>query len=322
VERSWLTVHVARKRVEADNIVSFELVLAGGGELPAFSAGSHIDVEVRPGMVRQYSLCNPPGERDRYLIAVLREPRSRGGSVAMLDHLDEGQRIHISAPRNLFPLVGEARRIKLFAGGIGVTPILCMAERLANSGIPFSFHYANRSRSRAAFLERIRSSAFAGSVQFHFDDEVGGPMLDLQNAIGAATEDTHLYVCGPAAFIKSVLETAERAGWPSSQLHREYFVSSALEAAAPSGMFSVRIASTGKILTVPSGRTVVDVLAENGIEVPMSCQQGVCGTCVTRVLEGIPEHHDVFMTDEEHARNDQFTPCCSRSKTPLLVIDI
>ncbi len=315
-------MRVARKRVEADNIVSFELVLAGGGELPAFSAGSHVDVEVRPGMVRQYSLCNPPAERDRYLIAVLREAQSRGGSVAMLDQVGEGQQIRISAPRNLFPLVGEATRVKLFAGGIGVTPILCMAERLANSDIPFSFHYANRSRSRTAFLERIQSSAFAVHVHFHFDDEAGGQMLDLQSAIGAATEGTHLYVCGPGAFIKSVLGTAERAGWSSSHLHREYFVSSELDAAATSGTFSVRIASTGKTLTIPAGRAVIDVLAENGVDVPTSCQQGVCGTCVTRVLAGIPEHHDIFMTDEEHARNDQFTPCCSRSKTPLLVIDI
>jgi vanillate O-demethylase ferredoxin subunit len=322
VERSWLTVRVARKHVEADNIVSFELVPAAGGELPAFSAGSHIDVEVQPGLVRHYSLCNPPAERDRYLIAVLREPKSRGGSVAMLDQVKEGQQIHISEPRNHFQLVGEARRFKLFAGGIGVTPILCMAERLANSDIPFTFHYANRSRGRTAFLERIQSSVFASHVNLHFDDEAGGKMLDLQGAIGAMEEGTHLYVCGPTPFIKGVLETAERAGWPSSHLHREYFVSTEPDAATTGGTFSVRIASTGKTLTVPAGRAVIDILAENGIDVPTSCQQGVCGTCVTRVLEGIPEHHDMFMTDEEHARNDQFTPCCSRSKTPLLVIDI
>jgi vanillate monooxygenase ferredoxin subunit len=322
VERSWLTVLVARKRIEADNIASFELLPVGGGELPAFSAGSHIDVEVRPGIVRQYSLCNPPTERHRYLIAVLREPRSRGGSVAMLDHVGEGDPLRISAPRNLFPLVGEATRVKLFAGGIGVTPILCMAERLANSEIPFSFHYANRSRGRTAFLERIQSSAFAAQVHFHFDDEAGGQMLDLQSAIGTAAQGTHLYVCGPAAFIKSVLETAACAGWPTARLHREYFVSNEPDAAAPNGTFSVRIASTGQTLLVPADRAVTDVLAENGIDVPTSCQQGVCGTCVTRVLAGIPEHHDMFMTDEEHARNDQFTPCCSRSKTPLLVIDL
>ena len=287
MERAWLTVRVARKQVEADNIVSFELVPADGGELPAFSAGSHIDVEVQPGLVRQYSLCNPSAERHRYLIAVLREPKSRGGSVAMLDRVAEGQQIRISEPRNHFQLVADARRVKLFAGGIGVTPILCMAERLANSEIPFSFHYANRSRGRTAFLQRIQSSAFASQVTFHFDDEAGGKMLDLQAAIGAVEEGTHLYVCGPAAFIKSVLETAERAGWPSSHLHREYFVSSEPEAVTTGGTFSVRIASTGKTLTVPAGRAVIDVLSENGIDVPTSCQQGVCGTCVTRVLEGI-----------------------------------
>jgi vanillate O-demethylase ferredoxin subunit len=317
-----LTVVVAKKRVEAEDIVSFELVHPSGGELLRFSAGSHIDVEPSPGLVRQYSLCNHPDDRNRYLIAVLREPVSRGGSVAMIDCVAEGDLIRISEPRNHFVLVPEAKRVLLFAGGIGVTPILCMAERLSQSDIPFTFHYANRSRARTAFLERIENSSFADKLHFHFDDEAGGPMLDLPTVIGIPEDGTHLYVCGPAGFIKAVLGTAERAGWPAARLHREYFAPVADTSAREGGLFAVRIASTGECFEIPAGRRVIDVLAERGFEIPVGCEQGICGTCVTRVLEGVPEHHDMFMTDEEHARNDQFTPCCSRAKSSLLVLDL
>jgi vanillate monooxygenase ferredoxin subunit len=322
VERSWLTVRVAKKRAEAEDVFSFELLPPEGVQLPAFSAGSHIDVEVQPGLIRQYSLCNHPAERNRYLIAVLREHNSRGGSVAMIDGVQAGQALRISEPRNHFTLEPDARRVKLFAGGIGITPILCMAEQLAHSNVPFTFHYANRTRSRAAFLQRIESSSFADRVQWHFDDGAAGRMPDIQSAVGSPEPGTHLYVCGPTGFIKAVLETAERAHWPSSHLHREYFLAAEPVATASEGAFSVRIASTGVTLAVPPDKAVIDVLADHGIDVPVSCKQGVCGTCLTRVLKGTPEHRDLFMTDAEHSKNDQFTPCCSRSKTSLLILDL
>jgi vanillate O-demethylase ferredoxin subunit len=322
MERSWVTLVVAQKRMETQDIASFELVHPDGGELLPFSAGAHIDVEPARGLVRQYSLCNHPAERNRYVIAVLRESKSRGGSVAMIDRVAQGDRIRISEPRNHFALVPEAKRALLFAGGIGVTPILCMAERLAHGGVPFVFHYANRSRARTAFLKHIERSGFADKVRWHFDDEAGGEVLDLKTALGAPDEGTHVYTCGPAGFIKAVLGTAERAGWPAAQLHREYFAPAVDTPAGEGGAFSVRIASTGRTFEIPAGRPVIDVLAEHGISIPVSCQQGVCGTCVTGVLEGVPEHHDMFMTDEEHARNDRFTPCCSRARTALLVLEL
>jgi len=322
VEQAWISVVVQRKAVEADGICSFELAGTDGAALPPFSAGSHIDVEVSAGTVRQYSLCNDPNDQHRYLIGVLREPKSRGGSVSMIDSVREGDTLRISTPRNHFPLVPGAKLVVLLAGGIGITPILSMAEWLSRSEIPFRLVYANRSRSRTAFIDRIANSRYGRSVLFHFDEECEGRVLDLSKAIGEPVQDSHLYVCGPAGFIKAALEAAAGNGWHSASLHREYFQPPAESAAESAEAFRIRIASTGYDYAVPPHRSVVEVLAEHGVDIPVSCEQGVCGTCITRLLDGIPDHRDMFMTDDEHARNDQFTPCCSRSKTPLLVLDL
>ena len=195
-----ITVRVAACRKEALDIVSIELVRADGASLPAFSAGSHIDVHLPSGMIRQYSLCNHPDEAHRYMIGVLKDPASRGGSEAM-HTLTEGAELHISEPRNLFPLVHEAKRSLLFAGGIGVTPILCMAERLFHTGAEFELHYCARSAERAAFVERIRQSPFSDRVHFHFDDGLGGEPFDAPTVLAAPDTGTHLYVCGPGGFM-------------------------------------------------------------------------------------------------------------------------
>lgn len=322
VKQPWIDVVVLRKSIEAVGICSFELANANGDALPPFTAGSHIDVEVSAGRIRQYSLCNDPGDRYRYEIGVLRELNSRGGSVSMIETVQEGDTLRIGAPRNHFPLAPEAKHVVLLAGGIGITPILSMAERLSESKTPFRLVYANRTRSRAAFIDRIERSRYRHYVQFHFDEESAGQMLDLKRAIGDPIADSHLYVCGPSGFISAVLEAATSRGWPGMALHREYFQPTPDKAEASAGSFLIRIASTGNGYTVPPDRSVIDVLAEQGVEIPVSCEQGVCGTCITRVLEGVPDHKDMFMTDQEHARNDQFTPCCSRAKTSLLVLDL
>lgn len=322
MEQAWFHVVVCRKTIEADGIFSFEMASVNGGTLPPFSAGSHIDVEVSAGRIRQYSLCNDPQDQHRYLIGVLREPNSRGGSVSMIETVQEGDTLRISAPRNHFALVPEAKHVVLLAGGIGITPILSMAERLSQSHTPFRLIYAGRSRSRTAFIDRIQNSRYSQSVQFHFDDESDGRLLDLKAAIRAPSPDSHLYVCGPPGFIKTVLEAAASNGWPGPSLHREYFQPVADANAASAESFVVRVASTGNSYPIPINRSVVEVLAEHGVEIPVLCEQGVCGTCITRILEGVPDHRDMFMTNEEHARNDQFTPCCSRAKTSLLVLDL
>jgi vanillate O-demethylase ferredoxin subunit len=316
-----IDVIVTRKTCEAKDICSLELARPEGGALPSFSAGSHIDVHLPSGVVRQYSLCNPPEETHRYLIGVLKDPASRGGSLAVHEQVEEGSRLTISEPRNLFALAHGARRSLLLAGGIGITPILCMAERLAQMSAEFDLHYCTRSAERTAFAERIRQSTFARQAHFHFDDGPVEQKLDAATVLQNPQPDIHLYVCGPNGFMNHVLETARTHGWPEAQLHREYFAAAPMPEVSDE-TFDVQLASSGQVFVIPAERSVADVLLEAGIDIPLSCEQGICGTCLTRVLEGEPDHRDLFMTKEEHARNDQFTPCCSRSKSPRLVLDI
>lgn len=318
---STISVRVARKQREAVDICTFELVAKAGGPLPAFSAGSHVDVQLPGGLTRQYSLCNDPTESHRYLIGVLRDPASRGGSRAMHDQVAEGQVLQISAPNNHFPLAHDAQRHLLLAGGIGVTPILCMAERLANTGADFEMHYCTRSPERTAFHQRITGSGFAPKVHFHFDDGAAGQKLDIPVLLSAPASGVHLYVCGPKGFMDAVLNTARAQGWPEAQLHYEFFAGT-VEKSDSDASFEVQLASSGRIVMVPSDKTVVQALADAGVDVQVSCEQGVCGTCLTRVIEGIPDHKDMYLTPEEQAANDQFTPCCSRAKTPRLVLDL
>jgi vanillate O-demethylase ferredoxin subunit len=316
-----LAVRVARKATEAVDICTFELVAVDGAPLPAFSAGSHVDVALPNGLTRQYSLCNDPLETHRYLIGVLRDPASRGGSQVLHDQVQEGQVLQISAPKNHFPLVHEAGRSLLLAGGIGVTPILCMAERLALTGADFEMHYCTRSRERTAFHGRIASSAYAPQVQFHFDDGAAEQKLDLTAVLATPQTGVHLYVCGPKGFMDAVLSTARAQGWPESQLHHEFFGAEVAPSASDVS-FEVQLASSGRTITVARDQTVTQALSEAGVDVQTSCEQGVCGTCLTRVLEGVPDHKDQYLTPEEQAANDQFTPCCSRAKTALLVLDL
>lgn len=316
-----ISVRVARKQPEALDICTFELVAVDGAPLPAFSAGSHVDVHLPGGLIRPYSLCNDSTESHRYLIGVLRDPSSRGGSNAMHDMVAEGQLLQISAPANHFPLAHDASRHLLLAGGIGVTPILCMAERLANAGADFEMHYCTRALERTAFHQRIAASSFAPKVNFHFDDGAPEQKLDIAALLQVPASGVHLYVCGPRGFMEAVLNTARATGWPEDQLHYEFFAGT-VTASDSDASFEVQLASSGKIVRVPADKTVVQALADAGVEVQMSCEQGVCGTCLTRVIEGIPDHKDMYLTPEEQAANDQFTPCCSRSKSARLVLDL
>ncbi|WP_066709921.1 PDR/VanB family oxidoreductase [Curvibacter delicatus] len=318
---STLSVRVARKAVEAQDIVTLELVATDGSALPAFGAGAHVDVQLPGGITRQYSLCNDPQETHRYLIGVLRDPASRGGSKAVHDLVKEGDVLQISTPKNHFPLAHDAKKSLLLGGGIGITPILCMAERLANTGADFELHYATRSPERTAFRERIAKSGFADKVAFHFDDGAAAQKLDLAQLLVKPEAGTHLYVCGPKGFMDAVLNTAREKGWPEEQLHYEFF-GATVEKSDSDASFEIKLASSGRIVMVPKDKTVTQALAEAGVEIMMSCEQGVCGTCLTRVLEGVPDHKDSYLTPEEQAANDQFLPCCSRSKTPQLVLDL
>jgi vanillate O-demethylase ferredoxin subunit len=238
----------------------------------------------------------------------------------MHDAVKEGDTLLISEPRNHFPLV-HAQRTLLLAGGIGVTPLLCMAQRLAAIGADFTLHYACRSPDRVAFRDEIAASAFADRVHFHHDDGAPSQKLHLDKVLAQPEPGTHIYVCGPTGFIDWVVKTAAAHGWPKEQVHLEYF-GAAPQDTAGDRAFQVKIASSGATYEVPADKTVVQALQDHGVEVLVSCEQGVCGTCITRVLEGECDHRDLYFTDEEKARHDQFTPCCSRARSAVLVLDL
>ena len=313
-----LDVRVARKATEVPDICSLELVCVDGRPLPAFSAGSHVDVHLPNGIVRQYSLFNDPDERHRYMIAVLKDPGSRGGSRAVHEMLNEGQSLRISPPRNLFPLAPSARRSLLLAGGIGITPILSMARRLSAQGADFELHYCTRSRARTAFRDSILDSAFSSRARFHHDDQGS---LDLAALLAGPSVDRHLYACGPKGFMDAVIDNAKRSGWAEENVHYESF-SPATISRDGDATFDVKLARSGRVISIPSDRSVTQALADAGIVIDTSCEQGVCGTCLTRVLEGQPDHRDMFLSPAEQDAGDCFLPCCSRSRSPTLVLDL
>lgn len=307
-----INVTVAKKSEEAADIVSLELVPSVGSRLPEFSAGSHIDVHIKDGIIRQYSLCNSPDETHRYLLGVLKEPESKGGSIAIHNDINEGDKLTISKPRNSFHLIEDSPYSLLLGGGIGITPILCMAQRLYSLGQEFEMHYCTRSQDRTAFQEAINSSPFAERVHLHQDDGPDEQLLDIPRLLSERPDNANLYVCGPKGFMDFVIETAEQT-WPVDSIHREYFSADPKAGHDDDTSFKIKIASTGNTYIVPPDKNIIDILADNGIDVPMSCEQGICGTCMVRVIEGIPEHRDSYQTAAEMEENVQMTVCCSRA---------
>ena len=315
-----LAVKVNRIRAEARDIKSFELVSTNGA-LPGFAAGSHIDVEIAPGMTRQYSLCNGPDDNGRYLIAVKREPESRGGSRAMHERIREGDSLTISAPRNNFAVESGAGHHLLLAGGIGVTPILSMARHLLAARASFDVHYFSRSLEHTAFRDVLADPAFKGKVNFHYALEPDGLRAYLRKLLWFRAPDAHVYLCGPRPFMDLVEATAA-ATWPPESVHLEYFVADPRSLAGAQDEFQVTLARSGGTYTIASGCTIVEALGGHGIRIETSCEQGMCGTCLTGVLQGTPDHRDVFLSDAEKQANDRMTPCVSRARTPHLVLDL
>lgn len=305
------------KRMVAQDICSFEFVDPRGRKLPPWTAGAHIDVHIADGLVRQYSLCGDRQDRRRYKIAVHRCRPSRGGSLAMHEALQPGQRVKLGMPRNHFPLAEGATHSVLLAGGIGITPILAMAEALAASGASFELHYCVRTRAHAAFAGRFAAPRFEGKVHFYFSEE--GSQADLEQLLAAAAPGAHLYVCGPAGFTEAAIAAAQRQAWPPEAVHTERF--SATAAGQPGDApFDLVIASSGQVVHVPAGQTALDALHAANIAVPDSCRQGICSTCVTGVLEGEAEHRDHCLDAQQRAAC--FTPCCSRARSARLVLDL
>ena len=321
MDSKTLTVQVRNIQDEAIDIKSFELVSADGAPLPAFVAGSHIDVFIGEGLIRQYSLCNGPGPTASYLIAVKNEAASRGGSRAMHERIKIGDVLQISAPRNNFALTSAAKRHVLVGGGIGITPLLSMARHLLAEGADFEINYFSRSIKHTAFHALLSSPEFSGKVAFHYAIEPGAIKAYLRNLLWERPADAHLYLCGPGPFMDQVQDTAA-ATWPPQAIHLEYFAADPAALAGPQDAFEVTLARSGGTYTIPEGRSIVEVLAKHGIQIDVSCEQGVCGTCLTGVLEGTPDHKDVYLDDAEKKACDKMTPCVSRSLSPKLVLDL
>lgn len=309
---------VVGRRDQAAGISVFELARPDGQPLPAFEAGAHIDVHVADGLIRQYSLCNPPGGRDRYRIGVLDDPNSRGGSRAIHRDFQIGKAVRISAPRNHFPLDLGAAKSMLVGGGIGVTPMLAMAYTLKAAGKPFELHYCSRSRDRAGFLDEL-SAQFPDQLRLHFDDGPEAQRFDAKACLTAQPAGAHVYVCGPSGFMDWVIGSAKEAGYERARIHYEYF-----NAVVETGGTAFEVVARRSGITVQVGpdQSILDALGKAGIKVKKSCEQGVCGTCLCDVLDGTPDHRDKFLTDDEKEANDQIVVCCSRASTPRIVLDL
>lgn len=303
---------------ETADISVYELRRADVGVLPAFSAGSHIEVHLPNGMVRAYSLCNPQDERDRYVIAVANSQNGRNGSSYMHGKLAMGDTLKISSPRNNFPLNEDAPHTVFIAGGIGITPILSMTQRLESLGRSWELVYCARTCSQAAFKELLSSPLYERKVRFVFDGELGATMLDMTALAATVPASAHLYCCGPQPMLDA-FEAATANRLPGTA-HLEYF--SAKDAPASEGGFTIKLARSMKEVQVQEGKTILDTLLDMKVKVSYSCLEGTCGECLTTVLCGVPDHRDVYLSQEEHDANDKMTLCCSGSKSAVLVLDL
>lgn len=314
-----LTVRVRRIVDETADIKSFELVRADGSALPAWSAGAHIDVRLDDETVRQYSLCGVPGARDAYRIAVKNAADSRGGSRAMHRRVGVGDTLVIGGPRNHFALVDGARHHVLIAAGIGITPLLAMAYELQARGASYELHYFTRSVAETAFHRELSAPPYAGRVNFHH--AVGAGLRELlRQRLGPCSAGHHLYMCGPRRFTQ-VVDEVTAGSWPPEAIHVEYFGAGA-PAAAPNGAFEVRLQRSKRTIAVAADCSIVDALCAHGIAVATSCREGVCGTCLTGVIAGTPDHRDLFLSAQERQAGNKMTICVSRAKSAQLVLDL
>lgn len=317
-----LNAFVHTLKFEAEGILSIDLRPVAGTEFPPFEAGSHIDLHLPGGWVRSYSLLNDCRERHRYVVAVLKDKSSRGGSRTVHEQLRIAMPLTISEPRNNFALVEDAAHTVLVAGGIGVTPILSMAQRLHQLGRPFEVVYCARTRRSAAFVAEMQ--ALAPQVHWHFDDEQGSPP-DLHALLaarpGAGAAHTHYYACGPAVMLDAFERSCAALGY--SHAHIERF--SAVEVAPASDAqhtYTVELKRSGQVLTVLPGQSLLATLQTAHVDCSTSCEEGICGACETRVLEGTPDHRDSVLSPAEQASNTVMMVCVSGCKSAHLVLDL
>jgi vanillate O-demethylase ferredoxin subunit len=308
----------------ADGILGFDFRPMGEDQWPVGIAGSHIDLHLPGGLNRSYSLVNVPGESHRYAIAVNRAESGKGGSHYMHEQLRVGQVLSISEPRDSFPLMEAASHSVFVAGGIGVTPLWSMVQRLSQIGAPWTLYYSARTRESAAFIDQIESlaSKAGGQVSLNFDSGMSERRLDLQAVIDSVAPDAHVYCCGPVP----MLEAFERACVQRNPalVHREYFAAptAAKTADIPDQQLTVTLARSGKTISVGAETSILDAILGSGVEVPYSCLSGICGACATKVLCGVPDHRDFVLSDAEKESGEAMIICCSRSKSADLTLDL
>lgn len=305
---------------EAEGVLAFELRGVDGVSLPPFTAGAHIDVIADAIPLRSYSLLNAPSDTDRYVIAVAKDPKSRGGSIKIHEQLRPGHRIEVSAPRNLFRLAQGRHRSVLIAGGIGITPIWCMAQHLQEQGAEWEMHYFARTANHAALLDAMQQHVNNERVNLFFAYDVQATIDHIRDLFSRDDGVQHYYCCGPAGMIDAYTDQAETFSIPSQRVHFESFIPT--QKAATSGGYEVVLAKTGKTLQMTAGKSILDALTENGVEVTNSCREGICGACEVPVLEGTPDHRDSILSDSERSAGKTIFVCCSGSKTSRLVLDL
>lgn len=307
-------VRVHAIRWEAPGVLSLELRAPDGGDLPPFEPGAHIDLHVPDGTTRQYSLCSDPNDRSHYRLGV----RAVGGGLSssfIHRNLRPGELVTVSAPRNNFPLVNAAHYL-FVAGGIGITPLIPMMLQATANNKPWTLLYCNKRDADAPFLDEIR--ALGGDISMHSSE--AGTRLDVTQRLGAAETETIVYCCGPERLMTAV-EDATTA-WPPDTVRFEWFAPRSRPADETSGGFEVVCEASGLTLTVPPEKSVLAVLNEAGIEVPCSCQQGICGTCEVRLLSGEVDHRDSILSSAERAANETMMTCVSRARSSRLILDI
>jgi phthalate 4,5-dioxygenase reductase subunit len=309
-------LRVTRNDKIADGIYLMEFRDSSGGELPPFAAGAHLAIQVPNGLVRKYSLCNDPAERDRYLIAVKREANGRGGSTNLIDGVKVGDDLMVAPPVNDFPLPQRAQDFIFIAGGIGITPIMAMIRQVVAEGKRFRLFYCSRSPETTAFLDELNAPEFAGKVTIHHDYGDPTRSLDLRPVLAERQNREHLYCCGPRPLMEAVRDMT--AHWSHAAVHFEAF-SEAETHKAGDKPFKVRLAKSGAVIDVPVTKTILEALREHGLEVPSSCETGTCGTCRTMLLAGAVDHRDLFLTEEE--RKDNVMICVSRALTDKITVD-
>jgi ferredoxin-NADP reductase len=302
----------------ADGVVTLTLRDPSGRLLPTWTPGAHVDLVLAADLVRQYSLCSSPADPSRWRVGVLRDPNSRGGSAFVHDSVAAGDRIRVRGPRNHFPLV-RAPRYQFIAGGIGVTPLLAMIQDAEATGADWHLLYGGRTRASMAFVDEL--ARYGERVALWPQDERG--LLDLGSVLGSPDDSTLVYSCGPEGLLGAVENAC--SPWPSGALHIERFAAKAAEAEPATdgpSTFEVVCQRSGVTVEVSSDQSVLEALEDARINVMGSCREGICGSCEAEILDGVPDHRDSVLSDEEKAANDVMMTCVSRSLTPRLVLDL